>query len=54
MKKDASSHDAGNGFAAGAPASANAKAAKLQVGQSNVATIQQFQGSRMLHMRGST
>lgn len=50
LKKTAESHDAGNGFAAGAPASANAGAAKSQVGQSNVATIQQFQGSRILHM----
>ena len=50
MKQKASSNDAGNGFSAGAPASANAGAAKSQVGQSNVATIQQFQGSRILHM----
>jgi len=50
LKGDASSHDAGNGFADGAPASANAKAAQGMVGQSNVATIQQFQGSRILHM----
>ncbi len=50
MKQKASGHDAGNGFGAGAPASANAKAAKSQIGQSNVATIQQFQGSRILHM----
>jgi outer membrane protein assembly factor BamB len=50
MKQQASGHDAGNGFAGGAPASANAGAAKSQIGQSNVATIQQFQGSRILHM----
>lgn len=50
MKGKASANDAGNGFSAGAPPSANAAAAKGQVGQSNVATIQQFQGSRILHM----
>jgi outer membrane protein assembly factor BamB len=50
LKGKASSHDAGNGFAGGAPAAANAKAAQGMVGQSNVATIQQFQGSRILHM----
>lgn len=51
MKQKAANNDAGNGFSAGAPASANAHAAKSQVGQSNVATIQQFQGSRILHMQ---
>ena len=50
MKGKAAAHDAGNGFSGGAPASANASAAKSQIGQSNVATIQQFQGSRILHM----
>jgi outer membrane protein assembly factor BamB len=50
MKQKASGHDAGNGFAGGAPASANAPAAKASIGQSNVATIQQFQGSRILHL----
>ena len=50
MKTQAASHDAGNGFGAGAPAAANPTAAKAQIGQSNVATLQQFQGSRILHM----
>jgi outer membrane protein assembly factor BamB len=50
LKEKAASHDAGNGFAGGAPASANAGMAKAMVGQSNVASIQQFQGSRILHM----
>ena len=50
MKQQASGHDAGNGSAGDAPASANAGAAKSQIGQSNVAKIQQFQGSRILHM----
>jgi len=50
MKDKAAASDAGNGFAGGAPASAAAGKAEAQVGQSNVATIQQFQGSRILHM----
>src|SRR5262249_20529730 len=44
--------DAQNGFAAGAPASANSKAALENVGQDNVSTIQAFQGSRLLHLGG--
>jgi outer membrane protein assembly factor BamB len=50
MKSKAAHSDAGNGFGAGAPASAAPEKAMAQVGQSNVATIQQFQGSRILHL----
>ena len=50
LKAHAADEDAGNGFSGGAPASAHASAAKGMVGQSNVTTIQQFQGSRILHM----
>ncbi|HUJ57003.1 MAG TPA: PQQ-binding-like beta-propeller repeat protein [Kofleriaceae bacterium] len=50
QKKEAMDHDGKNGFAGGAPASAHADAAEGLVGQSNVATIQQFQGSRILHL----
>ncbi len=50
LKSAATAHDAGNGFGAGAPASANAGAAKAQIGQSNVATLQAFQGSRIVHV----
>lgn len=50
LKAAASDHDAKNGFAGGAPAAAQAGKAAGLVGQSNVATIQQFQGSRILHM----
>lgn len=50
LKHKAAAHDAVNGFAGGAPASANAGAAEDLVGQSNVATMQQFQGSRILHL----
>ncbi len=52
MKDKAAAADSGNGFANGAPASANAQAAAKLVGQSNVSTIQQFQGSRILHTAG--
>ena len=41
--------DAGNGFAAGAPAAANPMAAKDNIGQANVSTMQAFQGSRILN-----
>lgn len=40
--------DAANGFAGGAPASANAQAALANIGQTNVSTLQAFQGSRVL------
>lgn len=52
LKKDASSYDAGNGFGTGAPASAGAVGAKANVGQSNVSSLQAFQGSRVLHRKG--
>ena len=44
--------DAGNGFAAGAPAAANPTAALYNVGQGNVSTMQAFQGSRILNYGG--
>lgn len=40
--------DAANGFGGGAPSSANAQAAKHNVGKANVSTMQAHQGSRML------
>jgi outer membrane protein assembly factor BamB len=49
LKQGATAHDAGNGFSGGAPPAAHAAAAKANIGQSNVATLQQFQGSRILH-----
>jgi outer membrane protein assembly factor BamB len=48
LKKQGEKLDAGNGFSSGAPATANATAASKVVGQSNVATLQSFQGSRIL------
>src|SRR5262249_40948721 len=44
--------DAANGFAGGAPAAANAKAAEDNIGQVNVSTMQAFQGSRLLNSWG--
>jgi outer membrane protein assembly factor BamB len=44
--------DAANGFAGGAPATANAPAALNNVGQDNVWSMQAFQGSRILSMNG--
>lgn len=41
--------DAANGFGGGAPAAANPDAAKGNVGQGNVSTMQAFQGSRILN-----
>jgi outer membrane protein assembly factor BamB len=51
LKKEAGALDAGNGFLAGAPAAANSTAAFKNVGQSNVSSMQAFQGSRILHFR---
>jgi outer membrane protein assembly factor BamB len=42
-------HDAGNGFGAGAPASAAPALAAKNVGAASVETMQHFQGSRILH-----
>jgi outer membrane protein assembly factor BamB len=50
MKTKSAHSDAGNGFSGGAPAAAAPHKAMAQVGQSNVASIQQFQGSRILHL----
>jgi outer membrane protein assembly factor BamB len=51
MKADVAKLDAGNGFGGGAPATANAPAAVANVGQGNVASLQAFQGSRVLRWR---
>lgn len=42
--------DAANGFPGGAPQAANPNAALGNIGQSNVSTMQGFQGSRVLNM----
>lgn len=45
--------DAGNGFSAGAPETAKAFSAKANVGQASVASLQSFQGSRVLNLGGA-
>jgi outer membrane protein assembly factor BamB len=52
LKGKAAGLDAGNGFAGGAPENSNWKAAHDNIGQSNVSTLQAFQGSRSLYMNG--
>ncbi|MGC4103569.1 outer membrane protein assembly factor BamB family protein [Ferruginibacter sp.] len=49
LKGTAATADAGNGFASGAPASANYTMAYSNIGQSNVSSLQSFQGSRTLY-----
>ncbi len=48
LKEAGAKLDASNGFSGGAPATAKAAQAAQVVGQSNVATLQSFQGSRIL------
>ncbi len=52
LKAEATKMDAGNGFTSGAPVSANSGAAYMNIGQSNVASLQSFQGSRALYQNG--
>ena len=49
LKHKAMDMDAGNGFTGGAPASSGWQKANDNVGQSNVSSLQSFQGSRSLH-----
>ncbi len=49
MKSESMEMDAGNGFTGGAPASSGWQKANDVVGQSNVSSLQSFQGSRSLH-----
>ena len=53
LKSAALSYDAGNGFAGGAPANSGWEAASFNIGQSNVSSLQAFQGSRVLHHQGN-
>ncbi len=50
---DEAADDAANGFSGGAPASANAQAAYINVGKTSVSGMQAFQGSRILHLGSS-
>jgi Ca-activated chloride channel homolog len=52
LKSISLSEDAGNGFASGAPANSGAYLASGNIGQSNVSSLQGFQGSRVLHING--
>ncbi|MBC7875448.1 MAG: PQQ-binding-like beta-propeller repeat protein [Ferruginibacter sp.] len=52
LKTEAAKMDAGNGFTSGAPTSSNWQAANKNIGQSNVASLQSFQGSRALYQDG--
>jgi outer membrane protein assembly factor BamB len=52
LKGKAVHQDAGNGFAGGAPSSSNWKAAYSNIGQSNVSSLQSFQGSRSFYKNG--
>ncbi len=53
LKNFATTMDAGNGFAGGAPVSANWEAAHENIGYSNVSSLQSFQGSRGLYKDGN-
>ena len=52
LKTTSMSYDAGNGFAGGAPTSSGAYTAEDNIGQSNVSSLQSFQGSRILSYKG--
>ncbi|MGB8192910.1 MAG: PQQ-binding-like beta-propeller repeat protein [Chitinophagaceae bacterium] len=52
LKNNAALMDAGNGFASGAPSNSNWKAAHDNIGQSNVSSLQAFQGSRGVYQKG--
>jgi outer membrane protein assembly factor BamB len=52
LKSTAMNYDAGNGFAGGAPANSGWQQASYNIGQSNVSSLQAFQGSRVLHHQG--
>lgn len=52
LKNESVAMDAGNGFSSGAPSSSNWKAGYDNIGQSNVASLQSFQGSRAIWHRG--
>ena len=53
LKTLSQSDDAGNGFGSGAPVSSGAQYAEMNIGQSNVSSLQSFVGSRALNFRGN-
>ena len=52
LKSYSMTYDAGNGFSGGAPANSGWKEASVNIGQSNVSSLQSFQGSRVLPYQG--
>jgi outer membrane protein assembly factor BamB len=52
FKNKSISDDAGNGFVGGAPSSSGWNEASMHIGQSNVSSLQSFQGSRNLYLDG--
>ena len=52
LKTTSLEYDAGNGFAGGAPMSSGWMSANENIGQSNVSSLQAFQGSRTLYHNG--
>jgi len=52
LKTESMANDAGNGFGNGAPISSNWNVAYDNIGQSNVSSLQAFQGSRILYLNG--
>jgi len=52
LKEMSTANDAGNGFSGGAPVSSGYLMANDVVGQSNVSSLQSFQGSRTLNHKG--
>ena len=51
LKGESMDLDAGNGFSGGAPASSGWFRASMNIGQSNVSSLQSFQGSRILNYK---
>jgi outer membrane protein assembly factor BamB len=52
LKNKSMTDDAGNGFSGGAPSSSGWNQASMNIGQSNVSSLQSFQGSRSVYFDG--
>jgi outer membrane protein assembly factor BamB len=52
LKNKSMTDDAGNGFSGGAPSSSGWHSASMNIGQSNVSSLQSFQGSRGIYIEG--
>lgn len=53
LKTQSTAYDAGNGFSGGAPIASGWMQANSNIGQSNVSSLQSFQGSRTLYYKGN-